>query len=297
MLARRRPEVLHIFGFPMAYYGVLLGRLAGVRRIIFTVQDWDVWKRSRAYRWLDGVCSRLASLVIADGVGAKQLAVRAQGMPPKKFQVIYDGVNVGELAPSRSREEELRELGFDPCRPVAAVIARLDIRKKGQDIFLRAIPSVAREAPELQFLLVGGGPDEEALRRLARELPPEHLPRFAGFRTDLADLLHAVDIVVIPSLWESVPKILLEAMWCARAVVATRVGDIGEILDADCGILVRPGSPEEIAQALIRLARNPELRHALGSAAHRRVEAMGLTLEKSVCRYDETYHALLRRGR
>lgn len=292
MLRRARPDVLHIFGFPMAYYGVLLGRLAGVRNIIFTVQDWDVWKKSVVYRWLDRLCSRLAALVVADGEGARRLAIQSQGMPANKVIVVYDGVNVQELLPTKSREEVLREIGMDPLRPVAAVIARLDARKKGQDVFLKAIPAITDAVPDMQFLLVGGGPDEAELRELARGLSPEHRPFFAGFRPDPANVLNATDVLVIPSRWESVPKILLEAMWRRKAVVATRVGDIEEILDSSCGVLVPPDSPGEIADALIELGRNAALREQLATAAHGKIERMGLTLARSVERYDQIYRSL-----
>ncbi|MGB9409161.1 MAG: glycosyltransferase, partial [Terracidiphilus sp.] len=67
LLRANRESVVHAFGFPMAYYAALIGRLAGCRRIVFAVQDWDVWKRSGVYAALDRVCSRLAKRVVADG--------------------------------------------------------------------------------------------------------------------------------------------------------------------------------------------------------------------------------------
>jgi len=292
-LLRHRPDVLHIFGFPTAYYGVLLGRLAGVRRILFAVQDWDVWKgRSRLYRWLDSICSRLASRVIADGAGARRLAVQRQAMPPAKVTVIYDGVNAAEMTPSRPREGVLRDLGLDPARPVAGVVARLDVRKKGQDVFIAAIPAVCARCPQAQFLIVGDGPDGDGLRARARRLPPGQRPVFAGTRRDLADILAALDAVVIPSRWESVPKVLLEAMYLGRAVVAARVGDIGEILDETCGRLVPPDAPRALADAVVRLLLDEGLRLRLGRAARARIEARGLTLDRSAKRYDRMYRRL-----
>jgi glycosyltransferase involved in cell wall biosynthesis len=214
-------------------------------------------------------------------------------MPAGKVIVVYDGANVRELAATRSRDDVLREMGLDPARPVAGVIARLDVRKKGQDVFLKAISAVAEAVPEFQFLIVGGGPDERELRNAASVLPPSHQPQFAGFRPDLANVLNAIDVLVIPSRWESVPKILIEAMWCGKAVVATRVGDMAEILEASCGILIPADSPEEMAAALIRLGRDGGLRRRLGEAAHDRIERMGLTLDQTVRRYDNIYQKLL----
>lgn len=290
---RKRPDIVHLFGFPATYYGAILGRLAGVRRIIMSVQDWDVWKsKSPIYRWLDAACSRMSSLIISDGAGAACQAVELQGMQRSKIRVIYDGVNTAELAPSRSRQDTRRDLGLDPESPVVAVIARLDMRKKGQDDVIRAIPLIAAEAPEARMLFVGDGPDAAELKAMADMLPPEQRPIFAGSRGDLADILNAADIVLIPSRWESVPKIMLESMWMGKPVIATRVGDIEEIMDEKSGILIQTDSPEEIAESVIRLLREPALTRCLGEAARARIESMGLTLYKTIDKYDCIYRMI-----
>ena len=289
MLRVERDAVIHAFGFPMAYYAVLLGRLAGCRRIIFAVQDWDVWKRSGIYGLLDRVCSRLAWRVVADGEGARRLAASHQGMDPRKLVTIYDGVNVEELRPQRPPEDTRKTLGLSPGRPTVGVIARLDLAKKGQDVFLKALPGISATVPEAQFLLVGDGPDREEIERLAEALPPGSRPVLAGSRTDLADVLAALDILVIPSRWESVPKILLEGMWMKKAVVATRVGDIPEILDETCGVLVEPDDPAGIACAVSRLLAGPLVREKPAGKAHARINERGLTLAASVRAYERLY--------
>jgi len=289
-LARaRREAVLHAFGFPKAYDAVLVGRLAGCRRIIFAVQDWDVWKRSGIYRLLDRACSRLARWVVADGRGAARLAAQRQGMDPNRLVTLYDGVDVDEIRPSRPRAETLRTLGLDPACLVIGMVARADIAKKGQDLFLAAIPAVWKEMPDAGFAMVGGGPDMPRLRRLAEGLPPGIRLSLTGFRHDLADVLAALDIVVIPSRWESVPKVLLEAMWLERPVVAARVGDIPEILDQDCGVLVEPNDPVALAEGILGLGRDRARRERLGRAARQRIRDRGLTLDASIRAYERLY--------
>jgi glycosyltransferase involved in cell wall biosynthesis len=287
-----RRAIVHAFGFPMAYYAVLIGRLAGCRRIVFAVQDWDVWKRSGVYAALDRVCSRLAERVVADGQGARRLAASRQGMAADRLMTIYDGVDAEELKPSRSPAETRRELGLEPDRVTVGMIARLDLAKKGQDIFLRAIPAIRAKTPRTQFLLVGDGPDRARIEALLESLPPGARPVMAGRRADLADLLAALDILVIPSRWESVPKILLEAMWLARAAVAARVGDIPEILDEPCGALVPPNDPAALAEAVGRFAGDEDLRLRIGRAAHERIRQLRLTLDDSVQAYEKLYEEL-----
>lgn len=292
LLRKNRRAVVHAFGFPMAYYAVLLGRLAGCRRILFAVQDWDVWKKSWRYRLLDRLCSRLAARGVADGEGARRLAIERQGMAARRLVTIYDGVNVAELVPSRPVAEIRRALGLDPDRPTVGMIARLDVKKKAQDVFLDAVPAVLPGAPEAQFLLVGNGPDRAIVERRVTALPPAARVILAGARTDLADMLAAVDILVIPSRWESVPKILLEAMWMAKPVVAARVGDIAEVLDEQSGVLVNPDRPEELAAALRRLLLDAGQRARLGRAAHERIVERRLTLDDSIRAYENLYASL-----
>jgi len=292
LLRGNRDAVVHAFGFPMIYYAAIVGRVAGCRRILFAVQDWDVWKRSGAYSLLDRLCSRLAARVVADGEGARRLAAARQGMDPLRLRTIYDGVDTEELKTRHPATETRRELGLEPGRLTVGMIARLDLAKKGQDIFLRALPAIHARAPDAQFVLVGDGPDRPRIEALAAGLPVGLRPAMAGLRTDLADVLMALDVLVIPSRWESVPKVLLEAMWLERAVVATRVGDIPEILDETCGALIPPNAPIALAEAVARLAGDGELRARLGRAAHERIRRRGLTLDGSLRTYERLYEEL-----
>jgi len=289
LLRANREGVVHAFGFPMAYYAVLLGRLAGCDRVIFAVQDWDVWKRGGVYRFLDRLCSRLAWRVVADGEGARRLAIARQGMSRRKVMTIYDGVDVEELRPTKRAGEVRRELGLGEDRPTVGMVARLDVAKKGQDVFLAAARLIAERHPEAQFVMVGDGPDRAEVERLAAGLPERARPALAGFRSDLANVLIALDVLVIPSRWESVPKVLLEAMWLRRAVVATRVGDVEEIMDEGCGVLVRRDDAGEAAEAVCGLLSDPAGRRVLGEAARARIEERGLTLDATVRRYERLY--------
>lgn len=289
MLRRRRRAVVHAFGFPMAYYATLLGRLAGCRRIIFAVQDWDVWKTSRAYRFLDRLISRLAWRVIADGEGARRLAIEKQGMKAEKLITIYDGVNTEELAVESQPKATRERIGLEADRLVAGVVARLDCAKKAQDVFVAAIPGIAKAHPGAQFLLVGDGPDRERIEQMIGDLPEGQRPVMAGSRSDLADVLAALDVLVICSRWESVPKVLLEAMWLERPIVATNVGDIAEVLDASCGRLIAPDDPQALAAAVAGLLAEPAAARELGRRAKARIVERRLTLDDSVKQYEALY--------
>ena len=289
ILRRNRDAVIHVFGFPMIWYVVLLGALAGARRVLLSIQDWDVWKKGALCRGLDRLCSRLAWRITSDGAGAARLAVERQGMDARKMRVIYDGVDTDELTADRPREAVRREMGLSPPHVAVSVIARLDMRKKGQDTLLAAARDIHARCPNVRIFMVGDGPDRSALEALAAGLPLGARPVFTGFRSDLANVINASDIIVIPSRWESVPKILLEAMWMRKPVAATRVGDIREILDRSAGLLVPPDDPPALADAVALLAEDRRLRRSLRRSGRRIIVSRSLTLDASVAQYEAEY--------
>ena len=190
---------------------------------IVAVQGQDTWKG-----WLERIMDRLirqgVSLYIADGDGARRFALSHQGLDPRRIQLIYDGPDVDGLQAPAAADVLRQQLGVRPDLPTVGVVARLQDAHKGQSVFLRSIPRIPVHIP-CQFVLVGGGQDEPALRRLALDLGIAERVVFAGPRPQLAEVLHALDILVLPSLrFESVPKIILEGM-------ATPVDELEDELD------------------------------------------------------------------
>ena len=136
--------------------------------------------------------------------------------------------------------------------------------KKDQATLVRAVGRV----PGARLVLVGSGPLEHDLRVLVAHDGLAERVTFAGSRGDVADLLPAFDVFALSSRYEGLPIALLEAMAAGRPCVATRVGGIPEVVtDGVDGVLVPPGDPDALADALSALAADPDRRAALGSAA------------------------------
>src|SRR5262249_38099065 len=142
----------------------------------------------------------------------------------------------------------------------------------------------------LDLVLAGDGPDRSKLEAQARALGLGENARFLGVRHDIQSLYAAVDVFALPSLEEGSPNALLEAMACGRAIVASRVGGVPEVVeDGRSGLLVEPGSPAALAEALARLASDAPLRHRLGREAARRVRE-----RFDIARMAETHATLYR---
>ncbi|WP_055566273.1 glycosyltransferase [Streptomyces atriruber] len=206
-----------------------------------------LWER-RAARWAD----RIVCVSEAEWVTGRRAGISGS------YAVIPNGVDTDRFAPT----------GQDvaPVRLVVCV-GRL-CRQKGQDVLLRAWPTVAAQVPDARLVLVGDGPDDARLRERAG-------PRvaFAGAADDAAPWYRAADVVVLPSRWEGMALAPLEAMACARPVVVTDVDGARESLPPSHRphALVPPEDPGALAHALVALLRDGELRDALGRRGRQHV--------------------------
>lgn len=184
--------------------------------------------------------------------------------------VINYGVNLHKYDPSRVFKDIRGELGVTADTILVGCIARVTVQKD-PFTYLRAIAAVPADLP-IKFLLVGNGDLKEAALQLAEELKLGDRIIFLEARQDVPDFLNAIDVYCLPSLWEGLPIGLLEAMAMGKAVVATGVDGTKEaIQDGVNGLLIPMKSPQELAQALMRMAGDAELRRTLGAAARQTV--------------------------
>jgi glycosyltransferase involved in cell wall biosynthesis len=163
-------------------------------------------------------------------------------------------------------------LGVPSGAPVVSIVGALRGRK-GHAVALRAWPAVLRAFPDAHLLIVGDGPENESLRSLARELDIDHRVVFAGTRTDVASLIRASSLLLLPSQHEALPTTLIEAAACGRAVIATDVDGVPEVvIDGETGLLVPVDDADALAGALLVLLGDEDRRRAMGVRARRYAE-------------------------
>jgi glycosyltransferase involved in cell wall biosynthesis len=277
-----KPDVVHAIGCPAEFVTAsVCSRIQG-QRWVMAVQDrnlYDDRRRTALARW----SARLADLIIPDGEGTREHAERALHFPTARMRTLIDGVDLTGLTSTRARDEVRRELGGNADGLLVGSIARLDLPKKGQDVLLDAISRLP--ASSARFVIVGDGHSGPELRAMADRLGVADRVTFAGTRSDLGDVMAALDVLVIPSRWESVPKVLLEAMALGRTVVTTSAGDITEVArDRENALVVPPGDARALAAALDAVVRDAGLRRELGHGAREYIDRNGLTLVASVRR-------------
>ncbi len=195
--------------------------------------------------------------------------LRGEGVPAEAIGLLPNGIPL-ERFEGLDRRVARRALGLPPEGPVLLVPARLHPQKRHVDL-IAAMVLLAPRRPDLRMLCAGDGPLRPRLEALAASAGLDGQLRFLGHREDMPRLMAAADLVVLASEVEGSPLALLEAQAAGRAVVASRVGGVPEIVeDGRTGRLVPPGQPAQLAEAMAGLLDDPSLRQAMGRRAAER---------------------------
>jgi glycosyltransferase involved in cell wall biosynthesis len=189
--------------------------------------------------------------------------------------------------------EKLRaDLGFAPDDLIVGHVAKFDVQK-AQDDLAAAIPRVLGPCPRAKFLFVGEGALRPQIERQVVRLGVAGRVVFTGFRQDVAALLQMIDVFALPSRWEGLSLVLLEAMACRKPVVATRVtGNVDVVVDGVTGFLVPVGAPQALAEKIVALLQDAKLRAEYGRKGRERVEH-DFSLDAMVVRTRAVYQELL----
>jgi glycosyltransferase involved in cell wall biosynthesis len=269
LVASANPDVVHLHSAKAG----LAGRLAlrGRRPTVFQPHAWSFlaatgviraasvrWERFAA-RWTDGL------VCVSDGEKAAGLA---HGVHARTW-VIPNGVDCAEWTPATGEDRAAaRSRHGLPDRPLVVCIGRL-CTQKGQSDLLDAWDAVRRAVPEAGLVLVGDGPDRAPLQTRADRMPGVLL---AGERVDVADWLAAANVVVVPSRWDGMALVVLEAMARARSIVATDVAGVLETVPREAGAVVAVGDRTALARELVVRLRDGGRADAEGAAGRHSVE-------------------------
>lgn len=191
----------------------------------------------------------------------------------KRSRVINYGIDLNRYNPDKKMNDLRQELGIRPGKTVVGYLVRMTVQKDPFTL-IRAVAEVAKTTKDIQFLFIGDGDLKQASIDLAHELNVSDMITFHKFRTDIPEVLNTFDIYTLPSLWEGLPIGMLEAMAMKKAIIATPVdGSKEAITDGQNGMLIPCKDHKGLANAILRLHQNQEMRKIFGEAARRTVEA------------------------
>jgi L-malate glycosyltransferase len=220
-------------------------------------------------------CWTMVDRVIAVSEATRRYHRTHNLLPARKIVTVHGCADCAHLAnlPPGPSVAARSDLGLPSDAPTLGIVADI-VRRKGHIHLVRALPQIIEAFPDVRLLVVGAPKDVDQYHRSvqdeARRLGVAHAIHWAGYRSDIARVMSALDIYVLPSLAEVFPIALIEAMAAARPVVATRVGGVPEcVVHEETGIMIRPCDPSAIARAAIGLLRGPARGLRMGDAARR----------------------------
>lgn len=260
---REKPDVFHINSSKMGGAGIFVGRLLGIKHIIFTGHGWAFkeqrpgWQKVliRFFSWLIIIGTHKTICV------SEQTKRDIESWPfvKRKLVVVHNGIEPFELMP---KTDHVLTVG---------TLAELH-HIKGLDVLLKAWKKFQDKHPEAKLIIMGSGEERRNLEDLARELHITDSVEFRGYVENARQHLSNFDIFCLPSRSENLPYVILEAGFAGLPIVATRVGGIPEVItNGENGVLVNKENPNELFSSLLLLAEDRALRERLGSSIKQKI--------------------------
>lgn len=292
LLAAERIDVVHAHMPRASVPGSVLARLARVPVVVSHEHgSWLDGKRVRPF--LDrNVVARLSTTMLAVSEWDRRQLIEHERIPPARILVLPNGI----APPPEGGRAGLADLDVPPGTAVIGAVGRL-FEVKGYAYLIRAVALLKARGRSLRCVLLGEGPEEQRLKQLIADLGVAEEVRLIGHRQNVAEIVRALDVAVLPSRAEGSPLVVLEYMALAAPIVATSVGGVPELIDDGVhGLLIPPRDPGALAQAIDRLLDDRTLAARLGAAAQERQRAEH-DLDTVVNRLERLYLALARDSR
>jgi glycosyltransferase involved in cell wall biosynthesis len=294
LVRRQKIDLLHLHGYSAANFGRLAARKIGIPAVMHEHAVLKVLPHQYVMDWL---LRNKTDVAVGVSKSVRAFLMRGRSVPAHKTCVIGNGVNINNFITADSAKVQAfrQRFGIESRHKLIGTVARLH-EEKGNRFFVMAAPQVLREFPDARFIIVGDGPLRKELEKLAEDLDLRGKLHFAGFVSDVAVALAAIDIAVMASLREGFGIALIEAMAAGKPVVATSVGGMREIVQhEENGLLVPPANGTAMAAALVRLLKDSAFSRQLGEAARQRSKAF--SIEHNVEALEKLYMEILRNER
>ena len=298
VLRENAVDVLHTHGGTAGLYGRLAARKAGTPAVVHTVHGLHYLHyrnpaAKRAFIALERRLSRTTDAVIFVSVADMERAAHLRLALPPKARLIRNGV--APIPPERLRDAaavraELGAVG----RPLVVAVSRLH-RQKGVTYLLRAVSLVRAEIPDVRVMVAGGGPLADRLGAEVKALRLGDNAALLGERTDALDILAAADLFVLPSLWEGLPYVLVEAAALGKPIAATDIDGVREVIrNGATGVLVPPLDPGALAASMLFLLKDQAFASRLGEAARNEIPPR-FSVERMISETESLYLEILKR--
>ena len=262
-------DIVHTHTAKAGFIGRLAAKLVGVPIIIHTLHGLSFhefmskWQRL-LYIHMEKFVGNFTDIFISVGENIKRIAIN-EGLGDKsKFITIYSGMDLKCFKKKNINEKELRtELGLNKDKILIGTVARLE-KRKGTHYFIEVLKKIILTNSDILGVIVGEGSERSNLENQVEELGLYKYVKFTGFREDIAEVMSLFDIICLTSLWEGIPRVLIQGAALGKPLVAFDIDGNSEIIrDELNGFLITPINLNEFSRKVINLVNDQELRNKM----------------------------------
>lgn len=301
-LFRERPDIIHTHSSKAGILGRIAGRLTGVPVIVHTFHGFGFHDRQNfIVRWIyilvERICAAFSDKLIVVAKDNIEKALSRGIGKPGQYAVIRSGVETSRIKSlTLDKDAKRKELGIAPGETVITTIGPFKPQKNLAD-FVSTAAKVAEKNPKCRFLMVGDGDLRPELELQIRSLEMHNKITLLGWRRDIPEILAVTDIFVMTSLWEGLPRSILEAMCSGKPVVANSVDGVKEIVqDRKTGYLAKPFDTSGMAKLIAGLTDNAKMRNEMGAAGKAYINAE-FDIDHMVRQQEDLYTTLISSAR
>ncbi|MBT6156181.1 MAG: glycosyltransferase [Planctomycetaceae bacterium] len=293
LLRKQRPAILQTYLYHANIVGRIAGRMARVPHIVSGIRVAE--QRSRFRLWLDRKTDRWVERHVCVSEAVAKFSIERGELPSEKLVVIPNGVDA-----ERYRDAtpiDTTQFGVPAGSPIVLFVGRLDAQKGPLDL-IHALRLLAAKRDDVHALFVGDGPLREEMEATILASGLQHCVHLLGRRNDVPGLMKAATCLALPSHWEGMPNVVLEAMAAGLLVIATQVEGTTELLQGgggsgDLGLLVPVGNPASLTEGIEQILTRPDGLNTMAVKSQHYV-ASSLTWDSTASAYAQLYRDLLR---
>lgn len=281
-------DIIHTHNIAPWLYAGIAKKMAGTKTLIHTEHS-NIFSDKKRLMAAEKVLSSFTDVIICDSANVGSYLIHKQNIPDKKVKVILNGIDTDKFKPAKKNGSG-SAAGGGRREFIIGTVSRLE-PVKDHITLLDAMRIITADFPETKLVIAGDGSMMGALKNAVKQMGLEKNVVFLGAVNNVPEVLAGLDLFVLTSISEGLPLCICEAMSMELPVVATDVGGVGEIIiNKKTGYLAEPKNPKDIANAVLKLRRNPADMKTFGETGRKRVEAL-FSLKKMVKNYEEVYES------
>lgn len=271
LLRRIRPGIVHTHSSKAGILGRWAARFVGIPVIVHSVHGFGFTPDQhpllrRMLIMMEGWCARFTQWIFTDSEANRQQGIRLGLFREERSAMLPPGIDIHAIRRVQiDPVDKKRTLGVDPEKPLIGTVAPFKPQKAPLD-FVHVASQVYRQRPDAQFVMIGDGELRKSVEEEIRRLGMTHTITLAGWRRDVPEIMKCLDLFLLTSRWEGLPRVYLEAVTCGVPIVGTAVDGAAEVvLDGINGFLKAPGDVDGLADRVLWLLDNRDEAKAMGS--------------------------------